>query len=196
MEKILQNILLALIYMNLTQLEDEIFVIESFLAHEECNDLISEAENIGFNDADVQISNGKRQILTNVRNNERVNYHSQVLADSWWEKLNKLSLPKYYGKEPIGLSPYFRFYKYTSGQKFNTHKDGRQEVGGNTTYYTLIAYLNENCIGGSTKFRRSDIEVLPKVGNVVLFQHHLWHQGMKVEEGVKYVLRTDVVFQR
>lgn len=188
--------MLSLKNMKLITLEEEIYIIESLLSEEKCKELVVAAENMGFAQADVQVSANKRQLISGIRNNERVNYESSVMAESLWDRLKALSLPDYSGKAAIGLSPFFRFYKYLPGHKFNMHKDGRQDVDGHTTYYTLIIYLNNECEGGATKFRRGNVLVQPTIGNALLFQHHLWHQGVKVESGVKYVLRTDVIYER
>ncbi len=185
---------MAINEMKIIPLEKEIFLIDSFLSEKECELYINQAEKIGFSEADVQVSGQERLLMKNVRNNERVNIESVSMANEWWYKLKEMELPKFEDKTPVGLSPHFRFYKYVPGQRFNMHKDGRQLVNGNTTYYTLLAYLNEGCGGGSTKFRQGDIEVPPKTGNALLFQHQLWHQGTRVESGKKYVLRTDVMF--
>jgi hypothetical protein len=180
--------------MKLKQLAQGVFVIESFLSAVECNELIDQAEKVGFETADVQTSDTKRQLLTNIRNNERVNYESDNVAIKWWSRLSSLPFPKFEDYTATGLSPYFRFYKYVPGQKFNMHKDGRQTVAGKTTYYTFLVYLNEACKGGDTKFRVDNLSIAPKTGKALLFQHDLWHQGVEVEDGVKYVLRTDVLY--
>jgi len=181
--------------MKFVTLENEIFLIESFLSDQNCKELIDLAENIGFKKADVQLSSHKRQLLTDIRNNERVNHENSAMAKAWWEKLNSQELPKYQDKKPIGISPYFRFYKYTPGQKFNMHKDGQQKVDNSTSYYTFLVYLNDKFSGGSTKFRLSELEIFPKAGQALLFQHQLWHQGTRVDSGVKYVLRSDLLYQ-
>jgi len=130
-----------------------------------------------------------------IRNNERVDFESAELAKQWWIKLSDSNLPVINGMNAIGISSRFRFYKYTPGQKFNMHKDGRQTIEDKTTLLTLLVYLNDGYSGGSTKFRQDDIEVLPSVGKALIFDHHLWHQGVEVQTGVKYVLRTDIIFE-
>ncbi len=74
------------------------------------------------------------------------------------------------------------------------HKDGRQDVKGSETLFTLLVYLNDNYRGGETKFRQDKLEVHPQRGSALLFEHHLWHQGAELIEGTKYILRTDVVY--
>lgn len=179
--------------MNLVKLEENVFAISSFLSAKECDLLIELSESIGFKEADVQTKAG-RQLLTFIRNNERVDYQSNEHAEQYWQRLSTLKLPSFEGKSPIGLSPYFRFYKYLPGQKFNMHKDGRQSVDGNETLFTFLIYLNEGCLGGETLFRQGNLKISPKKGSAIIFEHHLWHQGVEVESGVKYVLRTDIVY--
>lgn len=175
------------------ELSKNIFVIESLLSAEECHDLIKESEEMGYSQADVQVHNG-RQHLPRIRNNERVNLHSQQLAHELWEKIASYPLPVYEGKHPIGLSPYFRFYKYVQGQKFKIHQDGRQNVEGKETLFTLLVFLSEGFKGGETMFKQDRILVIPKIGKALIFEHRLWHKGCVVEDGVKYVIRTDIAY--
>lgn len=58
----------------------------------------------------------------------------------------------------------------------------------------FLIYLNEGCLGGETLFRQGNLKVSPKMGSAILFEHQLWHQGAEVESGVKFVLRSDVVY--
>ena len=102
--------------MNLVKLEQNIFEISSFLSNEECDLLIELSESIGFKEADVQTKAG-REMMTSIRNNERVDYRSDEYADLYWRRLSTLSLPSFEGKQAVGLSPNFRFYKYQPGQE-------------------------------------------------------------------------------
>lgn len=180
--------------MKVELLAKNIYTIDSFLSGEECERYIAEAESIGFRSADVNTGKG-RSLLTNIRNNERVDFNSAELALSWWSRLPKAQIPEIEGKTAFMLSPRFRFYKYSPGQKFNMHKDGCQDVDGEKTMMTLIVYLNESYKGGCTRFREKSLEIQAAAGKALIFEHHLWHQGAKLESGTKYVLRTDIVFK-
>ena len=57
-----------------------------------------------------------------------------------------------------------------------------------------MIYLNEEFEGGETKFDK--FSIIPKTGMALVFPHHLLHQGNSVVSGVKYVLRTDVMYER
>lgn len=97
---------------------------------------------------------------------------------------------------------------------------------GERSFLTLMIYLNEPAEGGETKFlnpaqyaeseqlasrqqnkgRRGGTgrgkgevaysECRPRRGLALLFDHELLHEGAPVLDGIKYVLRTDVMFAR
>ena len=181
--------------MSIQQHGEGIFTIDSFLSWEECAQLIERSELLGYQPADVDI-HGQRQMLNMVRNNERVDLESSGLATKLWERLHHYALPMIDGQGAIGLTPFFRFYRYEGAQKFNMHKDGKKEYEGNSTRLTLLVYLNNLDNTGATRFRDAQVDVIPQAGKALLFRHELWHAGMPVNDGVKYVLRTDVLFSR
>ena len=132
-------------------------------------------------------------MLSMVRTNERVDMESTELAKLFWKKLNTIILPVVDDTQPVGLTPYFRFYRYEGEQKFNMHKDESKEFEGKHTQLTLLVYLNSLDKSGATRFRDAKLEVFPKAGRALIFRHELWHAGMPVANGTKYVLRTDVL---
>jgi hypothetical protein len=61
-----------------------------------------------------------------------------------------------------------------------------------------MLYLNDGFNGGSTDFSlpgEDPIEIVPSRGLVLIFKHALRHRGAPVKRGVKYVLRTDVMYR-
>ena len=55
--------------------------------------------------------------------------------------------------------------------------------------------------GGATTFHsydmRRSLDVVPKVGRVLIFQHKgLLHSGADVEQGIKTTLRTDLMYRK
>jgi hypothetical protein len=66
-------------------------------------------------------------------------------------------------------------------------------------------YLNDDGLeGGETSFipdrenpEDGCVKVSPKAGSVLIFQQRdLYHQGCEVTNGVKYTVRTDLLYER
>ena len=90
----------------------------------------------------------------------------------------------------------FRCYRYEPGQRFAPHFDGAfVRDAHERSHLTLMVYLNEGFGGGSTAFLDWDREVAPRLGSALVFQHRLLHEGCTVTSGVKYVLRSDVMYR-
>ncbi|HEY1067119.1 MAG TPA: hypothetical protein VGE52_13445, partial [Pirellulales bacterium] len=50
--------------------------------------------------------------------------------------------------------------------------------------------------GGHTIFHNpGPLDVAPRAGSVLVFHHPYIHEGATVETGVKYVLRSDVMYR-
>jgi predicted 2-oxoglutarate/Fe(II)-dependent dioxygenase YbiX len=170
-----------------------IFLIDDFLPFAECDRLISESEGMGYEYATIETEKGAVR-LESVRNNSRVLYTDMALADWLWFKL-KDSVPQKIGiSNAVGLNELFRFYKYEPGHQFKKHIDNsfiRNES--EASYYTFMIYLNDDYSGGETSFK--DVEVKGKKGMALVFLHSLEHEGKQVREGIKYVLRSDIMYR-
>jgi hypothetical protein len=101
--------------------------------------------------------------------------------------------------EPVGVNPFFRVSKYMPGNSFRRHTDtayaeSDQYVG----MHTLLLYLNNDMTGGETAVftDKQAYKVVPKVGRALVFYHYTPHEGAVVKSGVKYVVRTEVMFKR
>ena len=174
-------------------LAKDIYLIKDFLSPEKCNEFIRSSENIGFGAATIETDNGPR-VVDHIRNNSRVLYKDLNLAEELWMTLEP-EAPKSIGESrAIGLNELFRFYKYHPGQQFRKHRD-QSFVRNNleASYYTFMIYLNDNFRGGETRF--NNCVVAPEAGAALIFYHQLEHEGSEVLEGVKYVLRTDIMYR-
>ena len=75
----------------------------------------------------------------------------------------------------------------------------------------MLNYLNEGFEGGETTFLKmtdddgypkpveninEHVKCVPKTGSVLVFQHKIWHEGTKLLKGKKYIIRSDVVYQK
>lgn len=174
-------------------LYDLVFVIHDFLSPEECRDYIRIGEEMGFTDAPITTQRGF-EMRKDIRNNTRVIMDNVELAGQLWERAAPL-IPEYRDRSPIGLNERFRFYRYEPGQRFAPHYDGAfQRENGERSEYSFLIYLNDDFAGGHTLFHIPKLDVHPVAGSVLAFQHHQLHEGAVLDSGVKYVLRTDVMF--
>ncbi|MEM7233635.1 MAG: 2OG-Fe(II) oxygenase, partial [Planctomycetota bacterium] len=115
-------------------------------------------------------------------------------------------LPVVDGSCPVGVDSALRVYRYRDAQRFKRHKDGVVMRDGMASRFSYLVYLNAGFEGGETRFtfptfplgKRVDetLSVCPEPGMALLFEHDLWHEGVPVTEGCKYVLRTDVLYSR
>eukprot|EP01087_Luapelamoeba_hula_P020238 TRINITY_DN6878_c0_g1_i1.p1 TRINITY_DN6878_c0_g1~~TRINITY_DN6878_c0_g1_i1.p1 ORF type:complete len:303 (+),score=53.54 TRINITY_DN6878_c0_g1_i1:49-909(+) len=121
---------------------------------------------------------------------------------------------------PVGVVERLRLYRYEKGDEYPEHRDGCYKrnfvnADGGTiqqrTFLTLLIYLNDECEGGETVFyannehcqflRASEnkpvsVSVTPELGRALVSKHNILHKGSVVTRGVKYVARTDIVYQR
>ena len=96
--------------------------------------------------------------------------------------------------------------RYAVGQEFKGHTDYFEpqgadfqrycSVAGNRTW-TVMVYLNAPRAGGATRFKAADKIIQPETGKLVAWNNRradgslnpaTLHQGMKVRDGVKYVI--------
>lgn len=179
--------------MKLKEVKKNILMIDDFFTKEECDHFIDLSEKIGYERATVGTESGSK-VLDRIRNNHRVLYNDMGLAVSLWKRLAEYAPRKIGNSVSIGLNELFRFYKYEEGQKFIKHIDEsfiRNEA--EASYYTFLIYLNDGYEGGETQF--DDINIKPNRGMALIFLHSLSHEGTTIKNGIKYVLRTDIMFQ-
>ena len=184
-------------------IDPDIFTVDGVLSAEECSALIERAESIGFDAASVRTRSGQK-MMTEIRNNDRVNLDDPELAALMWARISQV-LPLIDGQHAVGVDDHLRFYRYEPGQEFKRHKDGSvTNQQGQVSKLSYLIYLNGDFDGGSTTFRdyegkeekRRKIEhiITPAAGTALLFRHQRWHEGSPLISGRKYVLRTDVFY--
>ncbi|MBX2842294.1 MAG: 2OG-Fe(II) oxygenase [Flammeovirgaceae bacterium] len=171
---------------------DKIWTIDRFLEVEACQNLISLSEEIGYEEAKVSLPEGAK-MMKGLRNNDRLLFEDEELANRLWEKLAPFCPPKIENSVATGLNEMFRFYRYEKEQRFKRHIDGRfKRSSAEESRITFMVYLNDNYSGGTTKF--DEVSIIPKTGTALCFIHEQKHEGIPLEEGIKYVLRSDVMY--
>jgi predicted 2-oxoglutarate/Fe(II)-dependent dioxygenase YbiX len=159
---------------------------------DECAAWIASAAAEGFEEATVSTRKGALRDES-VRNNSRVVRDDVALAAMVWRRLRD-HVPAFLdGRQATGINERFRFYRYAPGERFAGHVDGAyRRANGEESRLTLMIYLNDDFTGGETAF--AETVVTPRRGTVLLFRHALFHEGRPVGQGIKYVLRSDVMF--
>lgn len=175
---------------------DYAFVVHNFLTLQECSDYIAFAEQIGFAEAPITTQAGP-VMRKDIRNNSRLMIDDTSLAGNLWTRAREWVPNPWRNRAPIGLNERFRFYRYEPGQTFAKHYDGEfRRENGEVSEFTFLIYLNDDFVGGNTSFfKPSRFTVAPKAGSLLLFQHQQLHSGDIVESGIKYVLRSDVMYE-
>lgn len=177
--------------------------IKSVLNQSECEELIHFGETNGFVQATVDYY-GEKKNISSIRNNERIEW-DDTLLNLHLEKKLKLALNSQFPYRFDSFlyqktGSHFRMYKYTPEQYFKPHKDGHYIDGTLESHITVLFYLNDTQ-GGETilmpngfKHPEDFVHIEPKQGDVLLFEHGLWHEGRPVTSGAKYVMRTDLFY--
>jgi hypothetical protein len=137
--------------------------------------------------------------------------HSWAVADALFERMQQSTLllqlealldvpqQRCHEQRPIAANGNIRVYKYEKGMSFGKHIDGNEQTERGKTQVTVLVYLS-NCVGGGTRFhfgRREQVASEAVEGKILFHVHGdgcLEHEGDAVQEGVKYVLRTDLVY--
>jgi prolyl 4-hydroxylase len=174
------------------------------LSAQRCKQLIDQACERGFEQATVN-SYGKQERMTNVRNNERLEWDNAQLARELEAALQTAAEDGFpYLLEEKNFAQaggHFRMYRYSPGQYFKPHRDGHFHDKELESLVTVLFYLNDTD-GGETilmptsyAYRDNWITISPRAGDVLLFQHDFWHEGRPVNSGEKYVLRTDLFYR-
>ncbi len=170
-------------------------IVPNFFTPEECKGFIDMAEKEGFQESLIRTKDGE-VMNKDIRDNDRVIWDNRQVADQLWSMVKEYMPYDIDGFEPIGLNERFRFYRYKDGQQFKPHVDGPYKISETEkSKITLLIYLNDDFEGGETTLVLEGEEIIPKAGSMFLFEHKIMHCGRPVTKGVKYVMRTDVMYK-
>lgn len=174
-------------------------VKDDFLTDEECDHVLSLAENI--------FKRSRLMDETNIEGYGRTSYSAELHIfpnDPVLLRIRKKA------SELIGMPEsnfeHFQCVSYDPNQEYQNHYDtfdesserGRKTIDeGGQRKYTLLAYLNDDFEGGGTHFPNVDVLVQPKKRRVVIFNNlgedgkvlkAAYHAGLPVTVGRKYAI--------
>merc|ERR1712013_601448 len=87
--------------------------------------------------------------------------------------------------------------RHRDGSFTRSHWDPRGP--GDTSFFTVMLYLNSPTGGGETNFVDYDGHFLHnpcRRGRALVFDHGVMHESAELREGVKYAMRTDVMYRK
>ncbi|KAL6073097.1 hypothetical protein QOT17_005069 [Balamuthia mandrillaris] len=202
--------------------QDHIFLIHNVLSSEECQQCISAAETQGYQPAEAVTPLGEEVLKQATaegrlllwtpsqvyRNNSRLVWS---VPSTFCARLYEERLRRQLAFESSSLNPRFRFFRYAAGEEFLEHVDGMSASAedGSRSIYSLVLYLNDDFVGGTTEIRvakggegedgRKVVSVRPKRGTALLFRQRAdgpRHYATKVESGTKHILRSDIMLRQ
>jgi prolyl 4-hydroxylase len=172
--------------------------VDGFFDKEACQYLINHAEELGFEKATINTRDGK-EVNNTIRNNDKVEFHDDLLENTLEGEFFDMDeiVNGFPGEDFIGVNNLFRIYRYSEGQEFKVHMDGTYEKSSTErSKITVLIYLNDEFGGGETEFVMPHRVVTPETGKLLLFTHKQLHRGNMVSDGLKYVLRTDLMYRK
>lgn len=174
-----------------------VVTLDDVLSPAECAVLIARIEAAGPTVAPITTHRGF-ELRPDLRNNTRVMFDDPALAALVFERI-RASVPERLETDWVscGANERLRCYRYEPGQYFAPHFDGCfRRSPTEESLLTLMVYLNDCPGGGATNFIDLERSVKPKPGRALLFNHHVLHEGAVVTSGLKYAVRSDVMYRR
>ncbi|KAJ7109255.1 hypothetical protein C8R44DRAFT_802027 [Mycena epipterygia] len=183
-------------------LENQIIVIDDIFSPAECKSFVKFIDSLP-----LELTPPKKRGEA-----ERHNHRYSISSVDFAKRLHAviaphlpLFLPKAgAAREAHSFNSNIRVYKYTPQQHFGPHYDDdcRDQMTGAKSEWTLLLYLTgaeDGVEGGETLFYQSKDVIKPPLtrGTALLHRHGqecMLHEGSPVMRGVKYVLRSDVMF--
>ena len=172
-----------------------LWTVPAVLTAKECQRCIELMEAQGPSPAPISTSRGF-VMRPEVRSNSRVIFDDRRLAAELFDRLAAHIPSQLLHMRALGVNERFRFYRYQPGQRFALHQDGTfARSADERSLLTFLIYLNHDFTGGETAFPEEGQRIRPQTGMALLFQHLLVHEGCPVRSGVKYALRSDIMYR-
>ena len=198
-------------------------VLRNVLSQAECQHFIEAGELLGLLDVNVdakyrnmfRVATWGPQVADMVFRRIRGWMHDSIIVEEGTTTVHQDCLGETHGRwEPQRLNPAWRVCKYNAGGHFAPHHDGDHVVSSREkSLQTCMLYLNGGFKGGGTNFLSPQtavcqdtqgrmcapedsilLRVQPEAGMCIIFHHRVLHEGSAVLEGVKYMMRTEIMY--
>ncbi len=179
-------------------------LVKDFLSEKECLNLIQYSNSIQYTKASPAYP-------PSYRNNDRLVIDDAKFASELFQRAynflpHQIVDPDGARWQLVGINERFRFCRYKAGQFFKIHRDGvYYQNDAIQSKLTFMVYLNggEDFGGGLTRFFESRdptskiiTAITPQQGALVYFNHDLWHDGQELLHGEKFIMRSDILYER
>jgi hypothetical protein len=192
------------------------FQLLNLVSADECERLVALTEELGYlEDAAVSLPRS-------IRHNHSATWvaDDDTILALWQRCAGHIdSTDDFAGKRAVGLNARLRFYRYGRGDYFSAHTDGSwpgsRVIDGKLvdnayqdrwSQLTFLLFLSDDFEGGATRFyvdpedQSSYVELRTPRGGALCFPHgmhplHCVHASGPISAGVKYIIRSDVLFE-
>lgn len=182
--------------------ESKIFCVDNFLRPEQCTAILGELAFAFWVPSGVTKYSLRRRLLT-TQSPTRV---SESTTEDWFTP-RLLRTMRFINRRLSSLIPHFedrREYwqatRYKAGGAFDYHYDSGpwSETPEGDREHTVMIYLNRPRSGGTTHFCKLGLQVVPKVGRLIVWRNledekldpQMLHAGTPIKAGRKAVLVT------
>ena len=180
-----------------------LITINEVLNNNECDKIISMSELKGFTQASFFTDKfGKEHFYNDIRQSKRCIIDDDKFVKALYQRISHYIPQTYKGTKFDSINPRLRILKYYPDDYFTRHQDGKYFDAKNNTVskITVLIYLNDNYSNGYTKtyFSSSDTighDIIPFVGMICLMDHDIEHEVKPLKSGIKYVIRTDLMYK-
>jgi hypothetical protein len=175
--------------------------IRHVLSPEECNQIIQIAEKTGFVAASLYTDHSGIEHFSDVRKSSRCIIDSIPFAEELWRRIQHIIPPVWKnGHKVVGVNERLRILRYYPGDEFKPHSDGHYHApNGDESRITILLYLNEGYEGGFTCFYTGETTpwhaIQPEIGMAAIQDQDLLHGVPPLQKGVKYAIRTEVMYR-
>jgi prolyl 4-hydroxylase len=200
--------------------DNHCFVLYNLFTQSECQELISVGEQYGFLDLTNKFSQSYRnnQRIVNYNTKLQKVLYDRILPymDHEIEVQNKHpTITTTFYTSGIwhisGLNDTFRLCKYNPSNYFKRHCDEgfHPNPVSHRSLKTCMLYLNSDFEGGDTAFYLNDLKNIfnlndsdlifslkPQIGMCLIFNQNILHEGTTVTSGLKYFIRTDILYKK
>ncbi len=188
--------------MEIPELKFEGFAVllERALPDKLCDKIIEKLGSKKWEDALINGGTDGQILDKNIRFCKRIMEIDYKLGDYIMSIVDKFLPDNITELKKININPMFRYLKYGPGNYFKPHYDGPYEDNnGNVSLITIQMYLNDDFKGGETVFYdacdgKKIYTHVPKKGDIILFEQTIEHTALTVTEGIKYSVRTEVMY--